>query len=319
MSVTQRTRFPAWPRWAMLAGAVLFVLGAAGAVLIVGPAWFGPGTIARLSSAPVSFLVLSLVATLGFFIFTVGMCGYVIVGSLSHDLAEHSYNSIGTILACFGTAVVAANVVTGAIALSGSVVLASPAGVLTPGALTLSVLTLDGALLGVLFLRIVRPGVMSWKQMGLVSSQFSERVLQGIGYGIVTIIGSGLIGLALQQVGVQQTQEAMFGGVLNAPPGQFLGVLLAVGGFAPIVEETFFRGYVFIGLGERWGTRAAFAVSALLFAVAHTNLQAFLLLFYAGLVLTYARWRSGSLVPGMIAHSLNNTLAFLTLYLAPHH
>lgn len=317
-SATQRGRFPAWPRWVMIVGVALAVLGIIGAVLTVGTGALGPGIIYRLGTEPLKFLLFVLVAFLGGFIFTLGMVSYVLVGSLSHQLAMHAYNSIGTILACFGVAVVAANVVTGVVFAASRASMMSNDGSLTPGGLTLSVLALDGALLGVLYLRIVHPRVLSWKQMGLAPDQLSAFFAQGVGYGVVTIVGSGLLGLLLQALGVQQTQEAMFQGVLRAPPSQFIAVLLAAGAFAPIIEETFFRGYIFTVLIERWGTRAAFVVSALLFALAHTNLQAFLLLFYAGLVLAYARWRSGSLVPGMVAHSLNNALALLTLYLAPH-
>lgn len=317
-TVTQRVSFPAWPRWVMVVGVVLAVIGIAGAVLTVGTGWFGPGIIARLGAAPPRFLIFALVSTLGGFIFTLGMVAYVLVGSLSHQLAEHAYNSLGTILACFGVAVVAANIVVGVVFAASNSSMMSSAGSLTPGGLTLSVLALDGALIGVLYLRIVHPRVLSWEQMGLKPDRLSTFFAQGVGYGVLTIGGSGLIGLLLQALGVQQTQEAMFEGVLSAPPSQFVAVLLAAGVFAPVVEETFFRGYIFTGLTGRWGVRAAFVVSAVLFALVHTNLQAALPLFYAGLVLAFARWRSGSLVPGMVAHSLNNAIALLTLYLAPH-
>src|SRR6185437_7218727 len=94
-------------------------------------------------------------------------------------------------------------------------------GSLTPGALTLSVISLDGALLGILYLRIVHPRVLSWKQLGLVPDRLSRQFAQGVGYAVVTIAGSGLLGLLLQYLGVQQTQEAMFQGILSAPPTQF--------------------------------------------------------------------------------------------------
>lgn len=316
--MTQRVRFPAWPRWVMIVGLAITLIGVVGGILTMGTTALGPGLINSLGSAPLKFLLFILVGVLGVFIFTAGMVAYVIVGSLSHELAEHNYNTIGTILACFGVAVVVANVITGIAFVASTSLLITKEGSLTPGGLTLSVISLDGALLGILYLRIVHPRVLSWKQLGLVPDQLSRQFAQGVGYAVVTIAGSGLLGLLLQHLGVQQTQEAMFQGILSAPPTQFFAVLLAAGAFAPIVEETFFRGYILTGLTARWGTGVAFVVSSLLFALAHTNLQAFLLLLYAGLVLAYARWRSGSLVPGMVAHSLNNTIALLTLYLAPH-
>ena len=111
-SVTQRVPFPAWPRWVMIVGLAIALIGVIGGILTIGAGALGPGLIKSLGSAPLKFLLFVLVGMLGGFIFTVGMVSYVVVGSLSHQLAEHAYNSIGTILACFGVAVIAANIVT---------------------------------------------------------------------------------------------------------------------------------------------------------------------------------------------------------------
>ncbi len=187
---------------------------------------------------------------------------------------------------------------------------------LTPGGLVLSVVTLDGALLAVVFARIVRPGVLTWEQMGITLAELGDRVRRGLGVGVLAIVATAIVEAALRAFGVQQTQEEMFAGVRGADVGQFVGVLLAGAVIAPVCEEIFFRGYVFTAVRQRSGVPAAFLVSSLLFALAHLNLQAFLPILLIGIVFAFVYHRTGSLVPSMIAHSMNNALALSALYFA---
>jgi uncharacterized protein len=95
-------------------------------------------------------------------------------------------------------------------------------------------------------------------------------------------------------------------GVLAAIP---VVVLIAV--VAPIAEELFFRGMLFGGLRSRLSTYPAAAISALVFGGLHatTGVTAVPPLIAFGFVLALLYERTGSLVPGMIAHALNNALA----------
>jgi hypothetical protein len=84
---------------------------------------------------------------------------------------------------------------------------------------------------------------------------------------------------------------------------------------APMCEEFLFRGYIFTAL-RRWGLMAAAVADGLLFGGVHaSSAPALDLLPLAalgfGLCLLYRY--SGSLYPGMGAHSLNNCLAFASL------
>jgi membrane protease YdiL (CAAX protease family) len=80
-------------------------------------------------------------------------------------------------------------------------------------------------------------------------------------------------------------------------------------------EEFLFRGYIFTAL-RSWGTLAAAIVTGLLFGGVHaTSAPAADLLPLAalgfGLCMLYRY--TGSLYPGMAAHSLNNSIAFASL------
>jgi len=270
-------------------------------------------TILRTGEAHPLLLILLGLTVIGAVIVAFGLVAYVIVGSLSHDRAERGYGSVGTILACLGVAVIVANLLTLPYFLVEQ--RARPGEpVLTPDALFLSVAALDLALLGVLYVRIVHPKVLSWREMGLTTANFGERVGQGIVVGILVIIATALIEAALRLVGIQQTQERMFEGVLHASLPQFFLVLLAGAVIAPFAEEIFFRGYVFTAACRTYGVIPAFALSASVFALAHLNLQALLPILLIGVVFCYVYWKTGSLVPSMIAHAMNNALALISLY-----
>jgi len=85
---------------------------------------------------------------------------------------------------------------------------------------------------------------------------------------------------------------------------------------APICEETLFRGYIFTALRSWRGTLPAAIVTGLLFGAVHAGSApaldlAPLALLGFGLCLLYRS--TGSLYPGIIAHSINNSIAFASL------
>jgi membrane protease YdiL (CAAX protease family) len=92
---------------------------------------------------------------------------------------------------------------------------------------------------------------------------------------------------------------------LKSPVWFFLvGVVIA-----PIVEEIFFRGFLFQGFRHRYGWIAAILISSLLFAAAHLDPVAFIPTFILGAVLAYVYHRSNSVWPGIILHFLVNAFA----------
>ena len=81
-----------------------------------------------------------------------------------------------------------------------------------------------------------------------------------------------------------------------------------------IAEELLFRG-AFQGLMRPCGSAAAIFAPALLFGLLHLDLAQGLTAFACGVFLGWLAERSGSILPGMLLHLVNNTLAFLTIYL----
>ncbi|HKM52312.1 MAG TPA: ABC transporter permease subunit/CPBP intramembrane protease [Isosphaeraceae bacterium] len=79
-----------------------------------------------------------------------------------------------------------------------------------------------------------------------------------------------------------------------------------------ICEEFAFRGFILSGLEHQRRTRSAILLSALMFGFLHVLLSLFQQLFNAallGIVLGLLAVRSRSIVPGILFHFLNNTLA----------
>ena len=90
----------------------------------------------------------------------------------------------------------------------------------------------------------------------------------------------------------------------------FLAVFL-IALAAPVSEELFFRGMLFGGLRRSMGRMPAAAVSALVFGALHatTGVTAVPPLIVFGFVLALLYERTGSLLPGMLGHAINNALA----------
>jgi membrane protease YdiL (CAAX protease family) len=80
---------------------------------------------------------------------------------------------------------------------------------------------------------------------------------------------------------------------------------------APMTEEALFRGVILRGFLDRYATRRAIVVSALLFAVFHLNPWQFLGAATAGLLFAWWRAATGSLLPGLVCHALNNAIPIL--------
>lgn len=93
-------------------------------------------------------------------------------------------------------------------------------------------------------------------------------------------------------------------------------VVLLFGGaiIAPIVEEVFFRGFIFAGLRKSWEWKKAAVVSAAIFAVAHVILTSILPIFILGVIFALLYQISGSIWPAILMHMLTNTIALSIAY-----
>lgn len=92
----------------------------------------------------------------------------------------------------------------------------------------------------------------------------------------------------------------------------------AVGLLAPVCEELVFRGAILRALlgciSRHW---LAIAISALLFALIHANPAQMPHAFLVGLLLGWLYYRTSSIVPGIVYHWVNNSVAYVVYNLYP--
>ena len=96
---------------------------------------------------------------------------------------------------------------------------------------------------------------------------------------------------------------------MTAPDVRVLSFVIVVLA-APIVEEIFFRGFLFRGLLATRGLWPAALISAALFAATHLDPSLFGPAFIAGMLFALVYWRTGSVWPTILAHTAQNAIAF---------
>ena len=111
--------------------------------------------------------------------------------------------------------------------------------------------------------------------------------------------------------------------LFNSPTS---GYLLAAFGIliAPFVEELVFRGVMYPVFERRLGLMLAVVLTAALFAAIHApqlgrGWPQVTAIFVVGLALSYARGRTGSLVPAYLIHLSYNSTLFVLLYISTDH
>lgn len=117
------------------------------------------------------------------------------------------------------------------------------------------------------------------------------------------------------QIAMPEDMEQLFDSIMQSPMGY-----AAIGILAPIAEEMVFRGAILRKLLTLLGNKrhwAAIALSAVLFGLLHGNLPQFIHAFVIGLLLGWLYYRTDSVIPGILFHWVNNTVAYIMFHLLP--
>lgn len=291
---------------------IVAFMGLVGAAL--GAGWLGLESRYGLSPGGLSGIVLTLTAatlTVLGLLLVVGGLGYYVLGP-AFGPRQAAWRGIGShrlVIATTLLIVLLAN--TGPVAY---VSLTGPDGLRTvPGFLT-AALSVDLALLGITYLRFIRPGVITVRDLGLDWRGLPRLVGIGLGLGISVLVISGLIQAAIQALGFRQTQLVSLQYIREFPLAGFLAVVFAGAIMAPIAEELYFRGYVFRTYLQTKGPWVAYGATSLLFATLHLNLPALLPILVLSVLLCLAYRKTGSIIPSVVGHAVNNTTAFCILY-----
>lgn len=92
-------------------------------------------------------------------------------------------------------------------------------------------------------------------------------------------------------------------------------ILIVIGAVfvAAIAEEGLFRGFLQYSLEKRGDVTRAVILSSITWTMIHMNLYWAIQLFLMGIVIGYIAWRTNSIIPAAIIHSINNLIGVLFL------
>ncbi len=153
---------------------------------------------------------------------------------------------------------------------------------------------------------------ISWKHLGF--GKFSLNVV-GLGCGLLVIAYVLILfhNTLLKSFGVDTQGDQVFKifGQLQSPVWFFIvGAIIA-----PVVEEIFFRGFLFQGFRQKYGWIVAVLLSSAIFGAAHLDLVSLIPTFVLGCVLALMYHKSNSLWPGILFHATINSFSLFAIYL----
>ncbi|GAA0932960.1 hypothetical protein GCM10009559_22330 [Pseudonocardia zijingensis] len=146
----------------------------------------------------------------------------------------------------------------------------------------------------------------SWRDVGI-------GLVFGFG-GLVLTIPASIVYVSIVGDDASSAVGDVFGGIRAGPLLAAL-VLVLVVIVAPMCEEILYRGLLWGGLEKIGGRWVAFAVSTLLFALAHFEFTRTPLLLVVAIPIAIARLYTGRLLASIVAHQVNNLLPGIALVL----
>jgi membrane protease YdiL (CAAX protease family) len=140
---------------------------------------------------------------------------------------------------------------------------------------------------------------MVWPVVGM-------SVLIAVSQAFVLFSASSLLDVELQYQGEElERRQQLFSGIAGALYCCVMG---------PIIEEIGFRGLILGGLLKmRCRPWIAILISALVFALLHGFGAIFVTAVLFGILVGWLYWRTGSIIPGIIIHIVNNSLTAIDL------
>ena len=115
-----------------------------------------------------------------------------------------------------------------------------------------------------------------------------------------------------QALGLHFKSHPLVGPLLEKGQPAYVGILFCLAVFfAPVVEEIFFRGFLYPAMKRRVSVPWAIFISAALFSTLHLTWSGWLPILGLGMLLAYSYEKTGSLLVPIFIHSVHNAL-FLT-------
>lgn len=149
--------------------------------------------------------------------------------------------------------------------------------------------------------------------LGVTLRDFYKNLLSGITAYIfilpVLILALILSVVLLEKIGYSAPPERVFDIFFEEKRNNvvlFLTVFVAILG--PIIEEIFFRGFLYSAVKKRFGMILGLLLSSFLFSALHANIAGFLPIMILGILMAFLYEVTGSLVTSISVHILHNSI-----------
>ena len=174
----------------------------------------------------------------------------------------------------------------------------------------LSVHLLGVAVIGAVWFFGIKKFNAPWSILGLrpAAGPRLRTVLLTAGALIASLAASGIYGALVDLVDSDFLSPPDVSNIVF-PGAAALLTFQALAVATPVVEEVFFRGFVFAGLVPRLGMGWATVASAVVFSLFHVDPAVYIPIFVTGLLLAWLYQQTGSLWPSIAAHAGQNALA----------
>jgi sodium transport system permease protein len=164
--------------------------------------------------------------------------------------------------------------------------------------------------------------LLRWSRVSMISGlslrwPSLQTVAGGLLLGLVTwplvfelIVAAQAIGFRGPDLSQFEQVEELLAGWKQVP---LILILITLGLIPGVCEEAFFRGFLYNGIREHFSVRSTILITAIAFGLFHVVLaggaapERLLPSTLMGLLLAWLRWKSGSLIPGIILHAVHNS------------
>ena len=120
---------------------------------------------------------------------------------------------------------------------------------------------------------------------------------------IVAFFAAFVANIGVDQLIPPQIPKSILGGGLL-----ILVNLVALTVWVPLIEETFFRGFLLQALVSRYGSGIAILIISLIFAVSHLHVGVFVPVFFSSILISWLFVASKSIWVPILTHSLQNLI-----------
>ena len=139
-------------------------------------------------------------------------------------------------------------------------------------------------------------------------SGITDYILAAVGVIALTSLPLGQLLADNFDYKASEVMSEVVSNLRGGPNDVFYFTLFVICILAPIAEELVFRGVLWSYVSKRINLNYAFIITTILFAVAHQSPVHIAGVLPLSLWLGLVRYRSGSILPCIFAHSLNNVI-----------